>query len=105
MNTTHRRWAPAIAFAGLVMAATAACGSDTPVAPANVSDPIQQEMTAPKTQGTEGCMGQQLMSADHWDRTARGCTPARPAQPSSADELRAAQSRMDVYRRIPNPTP
>ena len=102
MNTTHRRWAPAIAFAGLVMAATAACGSDTPVAPANVSDPIQQEMTAPETRGSQACMGQRLMSADHWDRTARGCTPARPA---SADELRAAQSRMDVYRRIPNPTP
>ncbi len=45
MNTIHRRSAWGIAFAGFIMTATAACGSETAIAPSNISDPIQQDRT------------------------------------------------------------
>ncbi len=99
MNTIHRRSAWGIAFAGFIMTATAACGSETAVAPANISDPIEQERTVSSTQDADACLGQRLMSADQWERAARACT----SQPASADERREAQSRMDAYGRVPQP--
>ncbi len=56
MNTIHRRSAGAIAFAAFVMTATAACGSDTAVAPANISDPVEQVGTQPRV-NTQECSG------------------------------------------------
>jgi len=99
MNTIHRRSAWGIAFAGFIMTATAACGSETAIAPANISDPIQQDRSTSSTPDAKACLGQRLMSADQWERAARACTP----QPATADDRRAAQLRMEAYGRIPHP--
>jgi len=99
MNTTPRRSALGIAFAGLVLAATAACGSGTDVAPAKISDPIPK--TSPAPGPAEACPGKAFYSADQWARTVGSCTK----HPANPDEIRAAESRKDDQGRIPDYRP
>ena len=80
MNTIHRRSVAAIAFAAFVMTTTAACGSETAVAPANISDPVEQAQTQPPV-NTQECSGSPRYA--EW-----ACDTEAVSNSGSADERR-----------------